>query len=199
MFTANDFNEDESASCKTIVSKCLTNSIASFDASEERLWDLCGASLCDVHVSAIVKALEDNTKILSLDLSDNCFTETGLTKIAKMMETNSNIMSVYFSGAFVSSVEQDRHHSKRVHTITCRLIDYSNIVCFTCCCRFMCGMLAGNNVDDGKSAAIQAIQLKCKENKVSRACIQLNSNRTQGVPKGDKKVLPTLLPALLPG
>ena len=181
VFSDNDFDEDESATLKTIISKCLTNSIATLNAcSEPTSWDLKGASFDDTHASAIVKALDGKTNLTWLDLSDNCFTETGLTKIAKMMETNSNIMSVYFSGAFVSFVEQDRHHSKRVHTITCRLIDYSNIVCFTCCCRFMCGMLAGNNVDDGKSAAIQAIQLKCKENKVSRACIQPHPGGVKG-------------------
>ena len=98
MRTDNDFDEEESETFKKIRSKCLTN----LAASEESAWDLSGYHFGDLDVSAIVKALDGNTTVNSLNLSENYFTEVGLAEIAKMMETNSTIVKVDLSGACVS-------------------------------------------------------------------------------------------------
>ena len=104
-FIDNDFDADESATHKAIISKCLANSIAWLSASEDEFsWDLSGASLDDTHASTIVKALDGNAQINTLDLSDNSFTEAGLAEIAKMMETNSTIAEVFLYGACVFRV-----------------------------------------------------------------------------------------------
>ena len=106
--TDNDFDADESATHKAIISKCLANSIAWLNASKEhRSWPLQGASFDDTHASTIVKALDGNKRLVSLDISNNCFTEAGLTEIAKMMETNSTIALVFLDGACVSVFEED--------------------------------------------------------------------------------------------
>ena len=194
VFSDNDFDEDESATSKMIISKCFSNSIASLNACSEPMnWNLSGASLDDTYASAIVNALDGKKTLITLDLTDNCFTETGLAEIAKMMETNSKIQLAHLRGAFVSFVEQDRLHSKRARTSTCRLVDYSNIGFFTCCGGFTCGMLAGNKVDDENSAAVQAIRVKCEERKVSRACIQHDSTRTKACRRRSEGLLDLMI------
>ena len=101
--TDNDFDEEESETFQTIRSKCLTN----LTASKEAMWDLSGYHFGDLDVSAIVKALDGNTTVTSLDLSNNRFTEIGLKEIAKMMETNSTIAKIDLSGARALDVDEN--------------------------------------------------------------------------------------------
>ena len=120
VFTDNDFDKKESANFKTIFAKCLTNSIASLLASDDKAWDFSGKSLSDADIPAIVKALDGNTTVTSLDLSDNCFTETGLADIVKMMETNSTITKIELSGASVLVMDgNDTQNPKRVNMSRC--------------------------------------------------------------------------------
>ena len=75
---------------KAIMSKCLSNLIASKEAS----WNLRGCDFLDTDILAIAKGLEGNTAVTELDLYDNCFTDVGLQAMAEMMEGNSTIVRV---------------------------------------------------------------------------------------------------------
>ena len=115
--TDNDFDEEESETFKKIRSKCLTN----LAASEESAWDLSGYHFGDLDVSAIVKALDGNTTVITLNLSENYFTETGLAEIFKIIETNSTITKIDLSGASVLVVDEIlSSHNTYIHVTTTR-------------------------------------------------------------------------------
>ena len=114
--TDNDFDQEESETFKKIRSKCLAN----LAASEESEWDLSGYHFGDLDVSAIVKAVNGNTTVTKLNLSENYFTETGLADIVKMMETNSTIQKVDLSGASVLVVDEiNTQNPKRFNMSRC--------------------------------------------------------------------------------
>ena len=96
----NDFEPDESATYNAIMSKCLSNLIASSNTTWT--WELNCSAFGVTDASTIAKGLEGNTSVTELDLSYATFTEAGLQEIVKMMEGNSTIITVNLAGASLS-------------------------------------------------------------------------------------------------
>ena len=131
----NDFDPEESVTYKAIMSKCLSNLIASKDESEGS-WNLRGCKFGDADALTIVKGLEGNTTVTELDLFDNCFTEVGLQAIAKMMEGNSTVITVDLGGN--SGVDEKDSAACKEIKLKCRQ-NLVSCVCACVCVRvFMC-------------------------------------------------------------
>ena len=164
-FADNDFDPEESAAYQAIMSKCLSNFIGSNEASST--WDLRRFALGDADMATIVKGLEGNTTVEKLDLSDHRFTEAGLQELAKMMEKNSTITSVDFTGSGGADEEDSTASGGEDEAESAACKD---------------------------SAAVQAIQLKCRQNLLAKVSCEIVFVPVchAAIPRGNQSAFPTL-------
>ena len=126
--TGNDFDPEESAAYQAIMSKCLSNVIASGEKNWK--WNNNSFPFGDADAATIVKGLEGNTTVTELDLAYKYFTEAGLQEIAKMMENNSTITSVDLNskspfrlGAYLPGLRRIRASLSAMHAFTLAVVD----------------------------------------------------------------------------